>query len=172
MRQAILFLLLPALYGPAQPPAEDAVERDLQTLQGTWRLARYEREGKVWDREGIARDFKDKGGELRLRIEGDKIFLGDDPKPSRLRRDDRPRDLTFHLDPTVTPKRCDISIGSDWGFMSRGAAHWEAIYRFQGDRLEICLAHNPEARPTRFGADPKREWLWLLVYERVPAPAK
>ena len=33
MRQAILFLLLPALYGPAQPPAEDAVALAARILQ-------------------------------------------------------------------------------------------------------------------------------------------
>src|SRR5207249_7691820 len=112
--------------------------------------------------------------ELLLRIEGDRIFLGEDKaeKPSRLRRDGRPRDHTFWLDPTKTPKRCDISIGSDWGFLSPGTAHYEGIYRLQGDRLEICLAHHPNTRPTQFLADKDHEWRWLLVYRRVPPPAK
>src|SRR5207247_1534130 len=78
MRLSILFLLLAALHRPGsaqQPVAGDAVKRDLQAAQGTWQLVRYERHGKVWDREGIARDFKDQGRELQLRIEGDKLFV-------------------------------------------------------------------------------------------------
>src|SRR5262245_5028442 len=174
MRLNILFLLLATLPGPCsaqQPSAADAVKRDLQAVQGTWKLVRYERQGKVWDRKGIAREFKDQGRELQLRIEGDKLFLGEDQKPYRLRGGNQPQDHTFWLDPTTTPKRCNIS-SSDWGFLSRSTGDYEGIYRFQGDRLKICLAHHPEARPKRFGASPDHEWLWLLVYQRVPPPAK
>lgn len=174
MRLSILLLLLAGLHGSGsaqQPPAGDALKRDLQAAQGTWKLVRYERHGKVWDREGIARDFKDQGRELQLRIEGDKLFLGEEQKPLRLQRGDQPQDHTFWLDPTTTPKRCDIS-SSDWGFLSRGTSTYEGIYRFRGNRLEICLAHHPEPRPKRFGASPDHEWLWLLVYQRVTPPAK
>lgn len=173
MRWSILFLLLAALHGPGsaqQPRAGDAVKRDLQALQGTWKLVHYERQGKVWDRKGIARDFKDGGREFQLRIEGDKLFLGADQKPYRLRASDQPLDHTFRLDPTTTPKRCDIS--SDWAFLSRGADNYEGIYRVKGDRLVICLAHHPETRPKQFVASPDREWLWRLVYRRVTPPAK
>jgi uncharacterized protein (TIGR03067 family) len=176
MRLSFLYLLLTALPGAGsarQPPAGEAVKRDLQAAQGTWELVRYERQGKVWGPEGIARDFEGKGREMRLRIEGDKLFVGGgkDQKPYRLRRGGRPRDHTFWLDPTQTPKRCDIGFGSDWGFLSRGTANFEGIYRLRGDRLEICLAHHPEARPTRFIAGADHEWVWLLVYRRVPPPA-
>src|SRR6266511_383815 len=148
MRLSILVLLLAALPGAEsaqQPPAADAVQLDLQAAQGTWELVRYENQGKVWGPEGIARDFAGKGRELLLRIEGDKLLVGEDKaqKPCRLRRGGRLRDDTFWLDPTKTPKRCDISTGSDWGFLSHGTAHYEGIYRLQGDRLEICLAHHP-----------------------------
>jgi uncharacterized protein (TIGR03067 family) len=162
------------LFELPKPPADDAVKRDLQAAQGTWKLVRYERQGKVWGRKRIARDFKSGGRELQLRIKGDKLFVGEgeDQMSCRLRRGARPQDHTFWLDPTTTPKRCDISIGSDWGFLSRGTAYYEGIYRFQGDRLEICLAHHPEARPTRFSTDKDHEWRWLLVYQRVPPPAK
>jgi hypothetical protein len=36
--------------------------------------------------------------------------------------------------------------------------------------MESCLAHHPEARPKRIGAGPDHEWLWRLVYRRVPPP--
>jgi uncharacterized protein (TIGR03067 family) len=175
MRLSILLLLLAALpgAGPAQqPPAGDAVQRDLQAAQGTWELVRYESQGKVWGPEGIARDFQGRGRELLLRIEGDKLFVGEGKgrETYRLRRGGRPRDQTFWLDPTQAPKRCDISF--DCGFLSRGTATFEGIYRLRGDRLEICLGHHPEARPGRFSAGPDHEWLWLLVYRRVPPPAK
>jgi uncharacterized protein (TIGR03067 family) len=179
MRLSILFLLLAALIRPGsaqQPPAGAAVKKDLQAAQGTWKLVRYESQGKVWNREGIARDFKDQGRELQLRIEGDRLFLGAGKSQEafsheahRLRRGGL--NQTFWLDPTTTPKRCDISM-SGWGFMSRGTDTFKGIYRFQGDRLEICLAHHPELRPKRFSAGPDHEWVWLLVYQRVPPPAK
>src|SRR4051812_43906786 len=114
MRLSILILLLaglPGVISAQQPPAADAVQQDLQAAQGTWELVRYERQGKVWGPEGIARDFKDKGRELLLRIEGDRLFVGEgkDQMSSRLRRGGRPQDHTFRLDPTKTPKLVDIS---------------------------------------------------------------
>jgi uncharacterized protein (TIGR03067 family) len=126
----------------------------------------------VWGPEGIAREFEGRGRGLLLRFEGDRLFVGEDKdqKPCRLRRGGPPQDHTFWLDPTKTPRSFDISIGSDWGFLSRGTATYEGIYRLQGDRLEICFAHHPELRPTRFRAGPDHEWLWLLVYRRVPPP--
>jgi uncharacterized protein (TIGR03067 family) len=176
MRLSILVHLLAALTGAGsaqQPLAGDAARRDLQAAQGTWELVRYENHGKVWGPEGIARDFEGKGRELLLRIEGDKLFVGEgkDQQLCRLRRGGRPEDHTFSLDPTKTPKRCDISTGANWGFMARGTAHYEGIYRLQGDRLEICVAHHPNTRPTRFSADKDHEWRWLLVYRRVRPPA-
>src|SRR4051794_38070206 len=123
MRLSILFLLLAALPRAGfaqQPPAADAAKRDLQAAQGTWELVRYERQGKVWGRKAIARDFKDKGRELLLRFEGDELFMGEDrnEKPYRLLRGGATQDHTFWLNPTKTPSRCDISFES--GIFSRG----------------------------------------------------
>jgi uncharacterized protein (TIGR03067 family) len=177
MRLSVLFLLpavLPTAGFAQQPPVSDAAKRDLQAIQGTWELVRYERQGKVWARKAIAREFKDKGRELLLRFEGNKLFVGEDKneKPCLLRRGGPPQDHSFWLDPTKTPSQCDISFGSDWGFLSRGTATYEGIYRLQGDRLEICVAHHPETRPTQFLTGQDHEWRWLLVYRRVPRPAK
>ncbi len=175
MRLSILFLLLAVLPGAGsaqQPPAGDAAKRDLKAAQGTWELVRYENHEKVWGPEGIARDFKNKGRELLLRIEGDKLFLGEDKneKPYSLRRGGPTEDHTFWLDPTKTPSQCDLSFES--GIFSRGMSTYEGIYRFQGDRLEICIAHHPNTRPTQFSTDKDHEWRWLLVYRRVPPRAK
>ncbi len=173
MRWSILVLLLAALHGSGsaqQPPARDAVQRELRAAQGTWILVRYERQGKVWYRYAIRRDFKDHGRELQIRMEGDKLFLGDDQKPYRLRSGDQPHNLTFWLDPTATPKRCDLSFAS--GIFGPGMTTYEGIYRLQGDRLEICIAHHPEARPTKFTTGPDHEWLCLLVYQRVQPPTR
>ena len=177
MRWSILILLFAALPGAdsaQQPPADDPIQRDLKAVQGTWELVRYERQGKTWGRKGIARDFKEKGRELLLRFEGEKLLVGEgkDQESARLRRGERLQDHTFWLDPTKTPKHFNINIWSDWGFGARGTLHFEGIYRLQGDRLEICVAHHPNARPTEFRVDKDHEWQWLLVYRRVPPPPK
>jgi uncharacterized protein (TIGR03067 family) len=80
------------------------------------------------------------------------------------------QDHTFWLVATKTPSRFDLSFES--GIFSRGMTTYEGIYRIQGDRLEICVAHHPNTRPTHFGTDTDHEWRWLLVYRRIPPPKK
>jgi hypothetical protein len=44
----------------------------------------------------------------------------------------------------------------------------KGIYELDGDRLRVCIGDAPEEeRPTKFGTDPQRKKLVLLVLKRA-----
>jgi len=71
------------------------------------------------------------------------------------------------VNPTASPKRLDISMGSEGGFLG-GTITFEGVYRLKQDQLEICVAWTDQAeRPVDFTMKEGVSWRWRLIYERV-----
>jgi uncharacterized protein (TIGR03067 family) len=149
----------------------DAVAEELKALQGAWILIAYEGEGKRRDRKTFAKELGKEPPPLH--IEGGKLTFGEgeDRAEFLLRRGEKPKDFTYHLDPTKEPKEFDLT--EPQGFFLSGATYtMKGIYRLKGDRLEVCVVvTSQEKRPKDFTTE-ENSWRRLLIYERVKAPAR
>jgi uncharacterized protein (TIGR03067 family) len=134
-----LLLLLAASLAQAQPTGEK-VKKELDEMQGVWRLVGFEVDGQ----EAIYQEAK----QLRWVIKGDKVFYGGD----ELAR------LT--LDPAAKPRCLDLA------FVKSKRVH-EGIYQLDKDRLKICvgvITDGVKERPLKFaneGIDKFRTMLFV-----------
>lgn len=127
---------------------DDATEKDLKALEGTWAITHYEVEGEVED-----------PGQFKgvLLVIKDKTYV--------FTRDGQPTTAkgTLDITPTKKPKGVDYTYtdGPDKGKSCLG------IYEIKGDTFKDCFAPNPgDTRPTTFETKPG-SGLKLVVYERV-----
>jgi uncharacterized protein (TIGR03067 family) len=115
---------------------QDAIEREMNKLQGTWKQIGYEK-------DGVAEPHDEEGWAPRLTITGDTfmVTLADGSIPIR---------GTYKLDPTRAPKTIDWTdtIGEDAG------KTFLAIYCLEGDRLAFCAACPGQERPIEFRTRP------------------
>ena len=114
----------------------DAVAREMEKLQGTWKQIAYER-------DGVTEPLDEQGWEPRVTFTGDAfvVTLADGSIPIR---------GTYKIDPTREPKTVDWTdaIGEDAGKTLL------AIYALEGDRLVFCAAYPGQERPTEFRTRP------------------
>jgi uncharacterized protein (TIGR03067 family) len=142
---ACVFLatLLPLATGrPDQPP----LKKEFTPLQGTWKLASLEVDGKFPDVVS---------GIPRWVIRGNKVFYAG-------------KELaTLTLDASTKPHSIDL------GFLSPKRVY-EGVYEVDGDTLKICVNRQTDGvkeRPLGFTTKDKRN-LRLLVFKRVKGADK
>ena len=136
----------------ASPASDDAVAREIERLQGTWRQTYCEAEGVVAPEEAY-------GSHPHCRFEGRRFVVTHVDGRVVL-------EGTFVLDPTSSPKTIDWtdSIGPDAG------KTFPAIYELDGDRLIFCAADENQARPSSL--DRAGEGQVIRVHERVRGTEK
>jgi uncharacterized protein (TIGR03067 family) len=145
MKTRLLLLPLVLLALAADDSKEDAVKKDLEKLQGTWKMASLEVDGKSVP--------EDKLKSSTLTIKGDKYII-------------HVKDQTFEtqmtLDPTQKTKTIDMKFldGANKDKTALG------IYKIDGDRFTMCRALNPgQARPQDFGTWPNTN-TFLVVWNK------
>jgi uncharacterized protein (TIGR03067 family) len=126
---------------PASPTAEPA--SDKERIQGTWVAESGESQGQPLPADQLKEmSAVFTGGSARVTAPG--IENGES---------------TFKLDPTVDPKEIDvIRAGDNAGMLG--------IYRFDGERLTICMGDPGEPRPKRFETKPDPKSKRILVVLR------
>lgn len=144
MTCSTLLVLIAGLVPSVDPPA-DAVKKELDKFQGTWRLISLEAEGTKVPEEALK--------DIRLSIKGDK-FTTSEGKNSF--------GGTFKFDPTKKPKTIDVQFheGPQKGQVSLG------IYELEGDTYRICVDMAGKGRPSEF-AGRRGTGYALEVYQRV-----
>jgi uncharacterized protein (TIGR03067 family) len=125
---------------------EEAAAKDLQALDGTWRLSSKEVDGKKFGEEEIK----------------DVIGVIDGSGRYSVRRGDTVAGQgTVKLDPTKKPKTIDVTPteGERKGKPSLG------IYEIEGDAFRMCMARPGDGRPAEFSAK-AGSGRTLVVYQR------
>jgi len=117
----------------------DAVAREMEKFQGTWRQIAHER-------GGVADPPDEQGWEPRVTFTGDTFVVTLTDGSTAIKG-------TFKLDPTRQPKAVDWTdtFGPDAG------KTFPAIYSLGGDRLIFCAAAEGHERPTEFRAGPGQD---------------
>lgn len=129
----------------------DAIEEELERLQGTWKQIAYER-------DGVTEPLDEQGWEPITTFTGEEfvVTLADGSIPIK---------GTFRIDPTRIPKTVDWmdTIGEDAGKILL------AIYALEDDRLIFCAAYPGLERPTEFRTRPGQV---LRVFQREVKESK
>jgi uncharacterized protein (TIGR03067 family) len=123
MKLSFLLVLAAGLLPGADPPKDEAVKKELDSLKGTWKIVAAEH-----DTEAIA-DLQDG----RVVIEGQKLTLS---------VGDRNESVTFKVDPAKKPKEVDLFTKKEETVVG--------IYTLDGDELKICFLKSGTKRPTEF----------------------
>jgi uncharacterized protein (TIGR03067 family) len=138
MKPTALLFLAAGLLLAADAPKEDVVKKELEKLQGTWKIASYETGGQVLPAEAVVGTFV---------IKGDKYTF---------KTDDQEEEGTLKLDPEKKPATIDLIItsGNDKGKTQVG------IYKLEGDKWTICLAMpGNKDRPSKFATSDENDHL-------------
>src|SRR4051812_43766944 len=126
---AVLFLIA---FGPAAVAAQsdDAPKKELQALQGTWKVVYSEQNGE-------RRTDVEEVHKMRLTIKDDKWTLEfhNNVKDKRV--------ATLELDPAQQPKAVDFKFSE--GLPAGETA--PAIYELKGDNLKFCFPDESRQRP-------------------------
>jgi uncharacterized protein (TIGR03067 family) len=125
---------------------EEAVAKDLQAFQGTWRLSSKEEDGKKFSEEEIKDVIGtiDGSGNVSVR-RGDKVV----------------NEGTVKLDPTKKPKTIDVTFTGG----ERKGKSVLGIYEIERDTFRVCVARPGDERPTEFSAKAGSGHI-LIVYKR------
>lgn len=140
--------------------AQDAAKRELDKVQGRWRVVAAEQDGQSIPKEEIEKPVqapplpsgKQETPWLRDRIliKGNRITVGD-PNGSALY-------LTIAFEPMAKATTVDLLLGSSLGdVVHRG------IYSLKGDELTICCAKAGKDRPTKLTAEKGSGWTLLVL---------
>jgi uncharacterized protein (TIGR03067 family) len=129
-RYALLFLVTGLLVA-ADSPKDDAADKDLKKLEGSWVLASGEDNGKKVSEEALKN--------ARLTIEGDRHTVQMGKTSYR---------GTHKLDPAMKPKTIDIT-DTEGPFKGKTVL---GIYEVDGDEFKLCYAPPGEDRPKDFSA--------------------
>src|SRR5262249_19026233 len=117
----------------------DAVAREMEKFQGTWRQIAHER-------DGVADPPDERGWEPRVTFTGDTFMVTLADGSTAIKG-------TFKLDPTQEPKAVDWTdtFGPDEG------RTFLAIYSLEGDRWVFWAVDEGQERPTEFRAGPGQD---------------
>ena len=125
---------------------EEAVAKDLQAFEGTWRLSSKEEDGKRFGEEEIK----------------DVIATADGSGKCSVRRGDKViGEGTAKFDPAKKPKAIDVAFteGEHKGQTVLG------IYEIDSDAFRVCVARAGDERPTDFSTK-AGSGRTLIVYKR------
>jgi uncharacterized protein (TIGR03067 family) len=123
-----------------------AKQKDLDALQGKWRVERAEANGKKID---------DEAGNIVI-IKGNTLDYGDEKRVA-----------PFEIDPTTKPKSINLKQRLD-------AFVYEGIYKIEGDTLVLCLSKDigeERKRPSEFSTKPG-SLTYLIVLKRISEEKK
>jgi uncharacterized protein (TIGR03067 family) len=135
-----------AAHSLAAESKDGAAKRDLQQLQGEWRMQSLERNGKKLD-DRLVRTYR--------RTVTDKkhiVTWAEQGVPLKL-------STTLTLDPTQNPKAVDVLI-TDGPLNGKTRL---GIYRIDGDIETVCLAQPGKPRPTSFDSKQGAIHVWKRV---------
>lgn len=147
MRTCALAVLPLLLFLGADAPSKksEAFQKDLATLQGTWKPISMEMDGKFLPQERI--------GKIRLTIEGEKFTFdtGNDSHGG-----------LYKIDPSQDPKQLNIEItrGDEVGKV------YLVIYKFEDGKMIQCMETSNAKRPSEFTGQAGSGNLYE-VWERV-----
>jgi len=133
MRWCSLLVLLTPLGAGGGASPEEAVKKELQQFQGSWKAV------SILHVDG-RRASDDEVQNTRLVVEGNKFTLtGENSTISG----------TFTVNPAKTPKTIDVRLTSKDG----RATKFLGIYQIQGDTRKSCFALPDKERPTQFSSE-------------------
>lgn len=132
MKVNVLFFLAAGLLLAADAPKDDASKKDMDQLQGSWRLISRERDGKA--------DAADAVKDIIMINKGDRFtFKGAASGAGAT-------EGTFTVDATKKPKAMDRTPADG----PRKGKLVPSIYALDGDTLKICAALGGGERPKEF----------------------
>ena len=116
-------------------PTESEIKRVHELFSGNWDILGITEDGNELGPELIRQRFA-QGGRVQFGTQGIAIV---NPKSEERRI------TAYRVDPTKSPSQIDVTTQFD--------AVLKGIYKFEGDKLTICIArHEDGARPTEFEA--------------------
>jgi uncharacterized protein (TIGR03067 family) len=139
MRVRILFVVLLAGLGYAGH-AQEAVKKELEKLQGTWKVLKAIKEGDPAPDEKTAK--------MQVIIAGDKLTLKDGNR-------DEPTTIT--IDPGKKPATIDLKVNEKLTI--------QGIYELDKDALKICFGLEGSKRPAEFASTGQSK-TGLLILQR------
>ena len=110
----------------------EAGEKDLKKIQGTWKFISQEMEGKARAPEDVAK--------LKITFTDDKWSVREDGKVVQAG--------THKLDPTKKPAQVDAMVTEGEGKGEKMLG----IYELKGDTMKVCFDPMGKERPTGFSA--------------------
>ena len=139
-------------------PTESEIKRVHELFSGNWDILGITEDGNELGPELIRQRFA-QGGRVQFGARGIAIV---NPKSEERRI------TTYRVDPSKSPSQIDVTTQFD--------SILKGIYKFEGDRLTVCLArHEDGARPTEFeargGSDRALFQLQLSRPDPKPRPA-
>jgi uncharacterized protein (TIGR03067 family) len=146
MKLALSTILTTGLLVTLAGAQEEATKKDLEQIQGTWRLVSREKDGKA-DAADTIKDF------LMIN-EGNKFTFKGTSGAGATKG-------TFTLDATKKPKAMDRTPGDG----PQKGKTLLGIYSLEGDTLKICVSLAGKERPGEFATAPK-SGLLLSVFKR------
>ena len=144
MTKCVFWLFAIGLLCGAEPPG-DAAKKDLDRMQGEWRVEKAVRRGK--DAPAAVRD------KLSIAISGSTITINDSTEA-------REEKAEITLDPSKTPANIDAVPTLP------GSDRVLGIYKLEGDNLTICWNKGDGPRPGAFEIKPGTDVV-LLVLKRA-----
>ena len=128
---------------------DDAVDNELEKLRGTWKVVENNVDGQS-QTKGAGRDAK--------------VIIGDHLMIVLNKFDSLSYEARLHnLDPSASPPAVDLRIFKD---KKTGGGKFLAIYKLDGDDLQICWWSKDEKKPRPTKLE-KVEGLRVLVLKRV-----
>jgi uncharacterized protein (TIGR03067 family) len=126
---------------------DEATKKDMNQIQGSWRLVSRERDGKA-DPADVIKD-------ILMTHKGDAFTFNQSSSGAGATKG------TFKLDASKSPKAIDRipADGPQKGKTLMG------IYKLEGDTLTLCVSVEGKDRPMEFAAKPK-SGLVLSVWKR------
>lgn len=129
---------------------DEAIKKDRQRIEGTWRVVELVVDGNPTKPEDARKLTVENGsdGTWSLRADGNEISKG-----------------TSTFDPTPKPKSIDFkpTVGDSAGKLHLG------IYELGDDVRRMCFAPPEQARPTKFSSESGSGQI-LVKFERVKSP--
>ena len=147
MKARLLVIVAAGLLVAADGPQEEAAKKDLEKLQGTWKLVSATQDGKALADDKVKRTtIVFKGNQFRFPGEAEQATS---------------REGTVQLDPTKKPKQMDAT--SPQGEVMKG------IYEVEGDRYQVCFAPTGKERPGEFASKSGSGFIFQ-VWQRKKGP--